>query len=174
MFSRKQLFQAVVAAVVISAWWPTYGSAQTFNSRSTNLTKAIKLHEDAVSLYPYPDRAWDAARLHIQEVKYRSPRDPEAVESLAMAAHLFGYAGQPGDAKRVMEQAADRALAIGEVNRAAQAYLQAAFFAQKATNKSETTRLVEKTLALASSPSVTASVRDGIRDRVFNSILAAK
>lgn len=171
MFSPKQLFQAFFLAVVVSAWWPTYGSAQTFlKSSSNNLPKAIKLHDEAVSLYPYPNRAWDAARLHIQEVNYRSASDPEAIESLAMAAHLFGYAGRPGEARRVMEQAATRALSNGDVDRAAQAYLQAGFFAQRETNSIEAKRLVEKAMVLTRSPSITTSVRDAIRERVRNSV----
>lgn len=52
-------------------------------------SKALALHTEAVALYDQPRRFGEAARLHVREAHFRSPRDAEAVEALAMAGRLF-------------------------------------------------------------------------------------
>jgi hypothetical protein len=88
------------------------------------------------------------------------------VQPLAWAAHLFGYAKRPLEARRTMEEAAERALAMGDVVRAAQAYVEASFFADKQKNRVETERLGRKALLLAGSPLLAGDQRDEIMKRI--------
>lgn len=132
----------------------------------SRIARAIELQEQAVALHAQPARAVEAARLHKQSAYLRNRNDPEAVQSLAMAAHLFGYAKRPLEARKTMEEAAERALAMGDVVRAAQAYVEASFFADKQKNRVETERLGRKALLLAGSPLLAGDQRDAIMKRI--------
>jgi hypothetical protein len=169
---KTTCFAFVLAAVA----FPSFAAAQTSVKASVNssaYTKAIELRQEAVALYDQPARAIDAARLHILEAKHRTTRDPEGVEALVMAAHMFNYAKRPLEARRAMEQAAVRALSIGNVTRAAQAYTDAAFLAQQRNNVHDMQRLGRKALWLSDSPQLSADQREAIRTRLTqNSQLA--
>jgi len=147
---------------------PVMAQAQTsVKSSGTEraLTRALQLHDSAVALYSQPRHAAQAARFHLKEVSFRSKADPEAVEALVMAANLFNYAQQPINARNIMEDAADRALAIGDVLVAAQAYTNAAFLAQKVGNLDEMKRLGRKAILLSDSPLLGTEQRQEIRGR---------
>jgi len=131
-----------------------------------NSTRASEFEERAVELHRDVTRAAESARLHRRSAELRAASDPEAIESLALAAHLFGYAHQLSEARRTMEQAAERALAIGDVARAANAYLEAAFFAEHQKQRSEVERLGRKALLLAGSPLLPDDQRKTITDRI--------
>jgi hypothetical protein len=130
------------------------------------LARAVELQERAIALHAQPTRAAEAARLHKWSASLRDADDPEAVRSLAMAAHLFGYANRPFDARVTMEEAAERALAMGDVVKAAQSYVEATFFAQKQKKQSEIERLGRKALLLAASPLLAAEQRTAIMQRI--------
>jgi hypothetical protein len=132
----------------------------------SRIQRAIELEELAIALHGQPARAVEAARLHKQSASLRNANDPEAVQSLAMAAHLFGYGNRTLEARRTMEQAADRALAMGDVVHAAKAYVEATFFADKLNNQGEMDRLGRKALLLARSPLLTADERTNIIKRI--------
>ena len=86
-----------------------------------------------------------------------------------MAGYLFNYAKRPLDARRTMEEAADRALAMGDVFRAARAYVEAACFAEEQQDRVATARLGNKALLLVSSSRITAEERTSIRNRIRTS-----
>ncbi len=135
------------------------------NPQSSRIAQAVALEDQAVALHAQPGRAFEAAYLHLRSASLRDPGDPAAVQSLAMAAHLLGYADRPLEARRAMEQAAERALALGDIVRAASAYTEAAFFAQKANSKDQVNRLGRKAILLASSPLLRAEERQAILGR---------
>ena len=130
---------------------------------------AERLEQRAVELYAQPQRADEAARLQQRSASLRDADDPKAIASLEMAARLFDYAHRPTEACRVMEQAAERALAMGDVIRAADAYLDAAAIAQEQHSQAQVNRLGRKALLLASSPILTSDERAGIVDRIHSS-----
>ena len=161
----------IAAALAAASVAPNQAEGQTRAKASQPVTvsrvaRAIELQEQAIALHAQPARAAEAARLHIQSAYLRNPNDPEAVQSLAMAAHLYGYAKRSFDARRTMEEAAERALAMGDVVRAAQAYVEASFFADKQKNRVETERLGKKALLLAGSPLLAADQRNAIMKRI--------
>jgi hypothetical protein len=166
MFTQTRIVLAILVGAV--CFTPVTAKAQmTVKARAPNtaLTRAIELHDSALALYSQPSRAAEAARLHVRETSFRSAHDPEAVEALIMAANLFNYAGQPVVARKTMERAAVRALAMGDVVTAAEAYTNAAFLAHKINNKSETQRLGRKAILLSESPLLQVEHRLTIRNR---------
>jgi hypothetical protein len=130
------------------------------------LSRADQLEEQAAALHDDMTRYVEAARLYKQSASLRSETDPRAVEALAMAAHLFHYANKLSDARRTMEQAAQRALAGGDVLRASLANLEAALFAYKQGNWAQTERLGRKAIQLAQSPLLTEEQRASIVSRL--------
>jgi hypothetical protein len=168
MRSYPIILAVTIAAASLS---PNQSEAQSRTSIKSSqpvdrITRATELQKQAVALHGQPARAAEAARLHKQSAYSRNRNDPEAVQSLAMAAHLFGYAKRPIEARRTMEEAAERALAMGDVVRAAQAYVEASFFADKQENRAEMERLGRKALLLAGSPLLAADQRDAIMKRI--------
>jgi len=165
MRTRSFIAIAIVSAL---ATVPARVQSQTATSAEqiSSLTHALELQLRAKELHADPLRASEAARLHRQSAHLRSANDPEAVESLALAAYLFSYAKRTLDARKTMEEAADRALAMGEVFRAARAYTEAAFFADEQQDRIETTRLGLKALLLAGSSRITEEERTSIRNRI--------
>lgn len=166
MSTRTLLHTMIIGAAAL--WLPTAAQAQSWASDApaVAVARAIKLHQKAVALYSQPEFAAEAARLHVQEAKLRSNGDPEAVENLMMAARLYGYAKLPRDARSTMEQAAERALKLGDVSTAAQAFLQAAFFAVDEKNADQTIRLAKKTMWVTKSPLLSAEQREAVRSRI--------
>jgi hypothetical protein len=164
---RTKTFIAI-AIVSALATVPARVQSQTATTpeQISKLAHALELEQRAKELHADPTRASEAARLHRQSAHLRSANDPEAVESLAMAAHLFSYAQRPLAARNTMEEAADRALAMGDVFRAARAYVEAAFLADKQQDRAETTRLGRKALLLAGSTRITAEERASIIKRI--------
>jgi len=128
--------------------------------------RADSLHAAAVELHQYPDRLVEAARLHQQGAALRAPEDPRAVNCLALAGHLLYYAKRPGEARKVMEEAADRARNRGDVAVAAQIYVYAALIANSDHNAREAVRLIQQAEVLSASPLLAASDRKNIEARI--------
>jgi hypothetical protein len=68
-----------------------------------------------------------------------------------------------------MEAAAERALAMGDVVRAAHAYVDAAFIAQEQGSSSQVTRLAQKAVLLTKSPLLRAEETAAIVNRIQSS-----
>jgi hypothetical protein len=147
---------------------PLKANCQTIQAfaGSDNNVKAEELQNQATLLHADPARAAEAARLHKESAHLRSASDPAAIESLALAAHLYSYAGRQSAARQTMEEAAERALAMGSVLRAARAYVDAAFFADEQHDRADTARLGRKALLLAGSSLLTADERSTITTRI--------
>jgi hypothetical protein len=165
MFTQRFIEIAVVGLLPIL---PAKANCQTIQAISgpAQNVRAEQLQQEATLLHADPARASEAARLYKQSAHLRTAGDPAAVESLALAAHLFGYAGRSLAARQTMEEAAERALAMGNVLRAARAYVEAAFFADVQHDRSDTARLGRKALLLAGSSVLTADERASILNRI--------
>src|SRR5687767_7120164 len=134
--------------------------------KTTTVSRADALLDSAAILHEHPVRYADAARFYRESAALRPWADAAAVEALAKAAHLYGYANRLTDARRTMEQAAQRALARGDVVRASIANVEAAFFAHKQGKTAHANRLGRAALQLAESPLITPGQRALIVDRV--------
>ena len=165
---RKNITLAATIVAVAPLLAASQARAQTITSTIPS-ERAEQLEALAAQLHTQPRRAADAAHYYIQSAQLRGALDPAAVQSLTTAAHLLNYAGRPLEARRTMEQAAQRALGLGDVSRAAQAYVEAAFLAERQGNRQYVQRLGTKALLLAESPLLTAEQRQSIRDRIRTS-----
>lgn len=154
----------LIAAAPLSAQTATKASGSKYGK----LARSAEYEQRAIALHAKPDRAAEAARLHRWSAELRPGNDPKAVESLAMAAHMFSYARMYGEARKTMEIAGERALANGDVQRAAQAFVDATFFAQLGSDRTEVVRLGRKALALSESPLLNQQQRNAITSRVRN------
>lgn len=164
--SRIQLTRLAVAITAVLL--PAMLSAQEIRSGAnySGYNQANSLRAQAIALYDAPARAAEVAKLHLEEVQHRAANDPLAVEALFMAAFFFKYAGRQFDARKTLEQVAERTLANGDVMEAAQAYLEAAGLAQAANQMSETRRLAEKASLLSDSPLLKLEQRTWIRNQI--------
>jgi hypothetical protein len=134
--------------------------------------RADALHERAAALFTRPDRYTEAAVLLARAAHLRSPADPTAVSEFVVAAKLYAYADQVGIARTTMEIAAERALAHGEVARAAHVYLDAAFLAIRLKQWQRVRDLSARAERLAASPHLEAADRTGILMRINPARLA--
>ena len=107
-----------------------------------------------------------AARLYQREASFRGDDDPQTVKCLTMAAQLLNHAMCYGDARRVMEAAADTALAQGDVGVAARTYLLAAQAARLDGKTADASRLAHRAEMLAGSPLLATAERDAIMARI--------
>lgn len=165
MRTRRIINSTVTLLIALSAL-PATAAAQTAINSTSATPSADQLEERAGALHDQIGRYSEAARLYKASAALRTDTDPRAVESLAMAAHLYHYANRLFDARKTMEQAARRALARGDVLRASQANLEAALFAHKQGKQSQAARLGRTALKLADSPLLTDEQRATIVNRV--------
>jgi hypothetical protein len=142
------------------------GNGGTEATKMSADNRADALEAKAAKLHDKPARYAEAAWMYREAAALRPYADARAVEALATAARLYGYANRFIDARKTMEQAAQRALARGDVVRASQANLDAAFFAAKQGKTGLVQRLARNALNLAESPLINAEQREDILRRI--------
>jgi hypothetical protein len=168
--SRKMLLTASAAFAVFAI--PAASRAQMLDPiRVTDSRqKAEKLDAEALS---YEKNDWSqlkkAARLRELAAELRADDDPAGTVSLYWAAQDRYYSGEPKAARGIMERAADRALAMGDVLNAVTAYTEAAYISADIKDGSRMRALARKARLLASSPLLTEEQRDQVRTRLAKS-----
>lgn len=166
MHSRRLLL--TTGAVVAVFALPVAARAQMEPIRVTDaLQQAEKLDAEALS---YEQSDWGqlrkAARLRELAAELRTPEDPAGTVSLYWAARDRYYSGDPKAARVLMEQAADRALAMGDVLNAVTAYTEAAYICADIKDGDRMRSLASKARLLANSPMLTAEQRFQLRTRL--------
>lgn len=131
-------------------------------STADALEAAARLLRDSISEYPL------AVHLLQQSAALRSADDPRAVESLRWAGQLAYAAFDLPDARALMEQAADRAFARGDIATAANAEIDAGLIAQEEHNVPEVRRIGAKVRSLLASPSLSEADHQSISSRVVD------
>jgi hypothetical protein len=129
-------------------------------------TVASDLRTRAEALYGSPARLREAAQLHEKEAAVRSAADPQAVVALEQAARFYAYTGDPARGRVLMQRAAERALRVGEVLRAAHAYIDAAFLALREKDVERAYAYTTQADLLARSPHLLEADRAGIVRRI--------
>lgn len=152
----------------------TLGVAQVAEKSSDAALRADALHDQALQMQSNPTMLSEAARLHMQEAEMRASFDASAIDCLTLAANLYVAAKRPFDARHAFEQAADRALSVGDLQRAALLYVNASFAAQREGNAQETTRLGRKADLLTSSPLLSDVQRAEIHRRITHPDVAPR
>jgi tetratricopeptide (TPR) repeat protein len=133
---------------------------------TADLSRADSLHEAALSAQADPSGRESAGRLLVEEASLRPADDRSAVDALILAANLFYAADLPIRAREVLEDAAERASAAGDIVRGARAYLDAATVAQLEGDGSAARSLVEKAEGLAQPPLLPEQERRRIHARI--------
>jgi hypothetical protein len=128
--------------------------------------RADKLHDQAMNLPTETRYAKKAARLHEESAELRAVDDAQAVGCLRTAAFLRYYAGDRRAGVNLMERAATRAADLGDVARAADAYIDAAYIAQEVKDNARARELGRRAQLLTNSPLLSDAQRLALRNRL--------
>ena len=122
---------------------------------------------DARARTMYADARWhlDAARLHRRAGQLRG-NDPRAVSSFRSAAWMYSAAGDHALGRQMMEKAAEVAADVGDVEGAANAYVDAAYLAIASDRSDRVPSILGRMHAVLGSPLLPADRRTAILRRV--------
>ncbi len=160
---KNTLPLAILAAGLISA--PLALAAQIPEPGAENAARIASLEERADILLASADFERAAAVLR-RAADLRAPADAKGVRDLSMAARLSYYAGRGADAVRYFRNAGNRAIAIGDVVAAAQAFLDGAWIACKQGRSDEARQMRSRAHLLSHSPLITESERTLLKARL--------
>ena len=107
-----------------------------------------------------------AAELYEQSAEMRTASDPRAVSCLRSAATLRYNSGNKRKGLGLMEKAADRAIRLGDVVSAANAYIDAAVIASELRQGDRARDLGERAVLLAKSPLLSEEQRGALMYRM--------
>lgn len=105
-----------------------------------------------------------------READLRSGDDPKGVQALLLCGKLYYYAGELTQSGYALEDAGRRALAIGDVVRAAHAFMDASFIATRQGKSRAAGELTGKARMLAGSPLLSSGQRLAIEERIASTI----
>jgi hypothetical protein len=159
--SRLSLAGVLFTAIAL----PVTAPAQYRLPTLVSSVRADSLHQAAVAMVA-AHRWRDAASLHRRSAELRAPDDPLGFRCLTDAAALAYATQDPSRARADMAQAADHALARGDLRSAALAYLDGAWIAQEQKNRRQVWELGHRAEMLADAPLLAASDRDAILQRI--------
>jgi hypothetical protein len=142
----------VTATVLAALVLPASAAAQYWLPPLTVVAKADSLHTAARILAQTSHRWRDAARLHQQSAALRPLEDPLGFRCLSEAAQLSYAGGDRSGARTDMARAAAQALTRGDLEKAAHAYLDAAWIAQEQGKSRQVWELGRRAEILAASP----------------------
>jgi hypothetical protein len=168
--SRRLLLTAAAALAVFAL--PASVRAQMLEPiRVTeSREKAEKLDSQARA---FEENDWSqlkkAAGLREEAAALRAIDDPAGTVSLYWAARDRYYSGNPKAARILMEQAAERALAMGDVLNAATAFTEAAYISADLKDGERMRALAGKARLLANSPMLNEDQRYQLRTRLAKS-----
>ena len=129
-------FPILSTAAVVTLFLPTSLGAQeqarpTYELPSITVmapSEADPLYESAATMYQAGD--WEeAAQLYRDAAEGMPENDPNSYLTFDQAARLYFYAGEYGEARQMMEEAASVAEATGDMVAAAYRHVDAAFIA---------------------------------------------
>ena len=162
MQSNTGWTRAAMAAFLVAA------SATTLSAQVTTSVPAAEIEALETRAQENLQELSDwghAASLLRRAAALRPSGDPVAVEDLLQAARLSFYRGDEGHAVRDFEAAGQRALAIGDVIVAANAFADAAWVAESDGRNARALDLVSRARLLANSPLIPDDARDQLRNR---------
>ena len=160
---RKTMMGWVVTTLALTAVLAIPSDGQSQSSPGTQ--RAAELESEASGLHNQRGRWAYAADLYLAAVQLREEQDPQAQQDLLIVAQLSFDGGDMAGAIAALESAASRALASGDVVRAAGIFTDAAWVADKAGLSSDHRRLGSRAVRLADSSELTRAERNEILSR---------
>lgn len=146
---------AVVAATILV---PVTARAQ-IRTKSAPPAPALALERQASPMMDEP-KQWPAmAELYVQAAQLRTADDPRGVDDLILAAAAYRWSGKRTPARTTFVAAGERALSLGDVVRAADAFLTAAVIANEQKDLAAAWQLKGRAERLAQSPLLTDGQR---------------
>jgi len=128
-------------------------------------------HQRAAELMNYANdarKSSEAASLLLKCAELQSSGSAHAVQDRLTAGRLYFYSQMYWRAQAQFTRAADEALALGDLETAAHAYIDGAVSALNRERKQEALELGQKALKIARSPLLTEEQRKDITDRIAN------
>ena len=154
---------AAAAALLIAASASSVAAQDTAPEATTAEIEAIELDAKA---YLTGLKGWDrAAALFRRAAELRPEGDATATENLLYAARLSFYEGDERQAVRDFEAAGQRALSMGDVLVAANAFADAAWVARNKGYSERALALLSRARLLSHSPLIAETERTHLRAR---------
>jgi len=171
MWTAGRLTGTILAALTLAALPLSRAHAQQNapldpTGLNVDAGRAATLRAQATAIFSDRTRYGQAAELLQQSSALTPVEDPARADDLRVAANLLYYTGAVSEAQDVMIQAAEAALARGDVVTAANAFLDAAWLAAMRHGTSQARDLASRALHLAASPYLTNDQREAIRKRI--------
>lgn len=162
----------VVAASLVAAG---NGMSQTIATRSAPaVSAALALEAQARPLIDVRPRWKEMADLFVQAAQIRTADDPRGVDDLVLAAAGYRWVGKRSPARATYVAAAERALALGDIVRAADAFLCAAVIAHEQKDLATAWELKGRAERLAQSPLLAEGQRRQILAQFGQSLQVAE
>jgi len=161
----KNLLKLSALAVVVTAGivLPRVAGAQTVRAKSAPaVSPVVDLETRARVLIDTPKKWPEAARMLEEAAGLRAADDARAVDDLIIAAAAHRWAHERAAGRATYVAAGERALALGDVVRAAHAFLCAAVIAHEQKDEAGAWALKGRAERLAQSPLLTDSQRNHI------------
>ena len=152
--------------VGIAAGCLAMGGLTPAAAQQSRQSQVAEVHARALELQQNQGTLVAAAHLYQREAALRGDDDPQCVKALRVAAHLLYYARHRDEARQVMEEAGDIALAEGDVTEAARNFVLTAWMAQNDHRPEESRRLAHRAEMLAASPLLATHESAAILSRV--------
>lgn len=156
----------VPTALLAIAGMPAPAPAQQHLPTLVASARADSVHTAGLMRAETTHRWRDAARLHRESARLRELGDAQAFRCFKTAAHLSYAANDPMGARNDMKRAAARALQRGDLEQAAQAYVDVAWLAQQQGKLGEVWTFGTQAEVLAASPRLSAAERAGVLKRI--------
>ena len=161
----KRMVRGTAAALILAVpMIPGTVVGQTADTTPEELRTAAEL------LFTTPARHAEAAELLCREADLRPSEDPRGIEAELLCGKLYYYAGELSLSRRALEDGAERALAVGDVIRAAHAYMDASLIAERQGRSRKVVVLAGQARMLARSPLLTPGQRFAIEGRIGDTI----
>jgi hypothetical protein len=162
---------ALLAAILLT---PTAGigqAAPAHEAPESEVARALQL--EAESLAGTDRSSWnEAAALFVEAAEVSGFGSIEAVENLRKASFMRYYLGDKRQALELMEEAANQAVATGQVLLAAHSYIDGAWLAMEMDRTRSAREFGERARLLAASPHLSEMDRVSILGRVGVSSIA--
>jgi len=155
------------AAVPLSRALAQQNAPPPANASVSDPDRAAELRAKAESLMMDRSHYREAADLLRQAAALTLVEDGSRSDDLRLAANLLFYAGAIGNAQSMMVEAADAALARGDILVAANSLVDAGWIANQRHGAADARVLAFRALHLAASPLLSDDQRDTIRKRVI-------